>query len=297
MEIHQLEYVVAVDQYQHFSLAAEQINVSQPTLSHQIKKLEAELGVQLFIRTTRSIQVTEAGKEFITYAKRILSDIEQAKQAMMEHANLKFGHVRIGAIPNMTYLGITALIVQFKANYPGINLSLYEDNSESLLKKMNNHEIDVAFINTPNTPPDVAEYYPLIQDHFVLFVSQNHRLSDKKIVNLTELSQEQFIIFKMGTNLQNRFVKLCKEAGFKPDIILESGHIETMKGFVEEGIGILFASKRAALSMVSNKTAIIQLTPTMERITGLAIGENSNLLSTKAFRDYILMNKHKIMKE
>ena len=70
-----------------------------------------------------------------------------------------------------------------------------------------------------------------------------------------------------------------------------------MKGFVEEGIGILFASKRAALSMVSNKTAIIQLTPTMERITGLAIGENSNLLSTKAFRDYILMNKHKIMKE
>ena len=297
MEIHQLEYVVAVDQYQHFSLAAEQINVSQPTLSHQIKKLEAELGVQLFIRTTRSIQVTEAGKEFITYAKRILSDIEQAKQAMMEHANLKFGHVRIGAIPNMTYLGITALIVQFKANYPGINLSLYEDNSESLFKKMNNHEIDVAFINTPNTPPDVAEYYPLIQDHFVLFVSQNHRLSDKKIVSLTELSQEQFIIFKMGTNLQNRFVKLCKEAGFKPDIILESGHIETMKGFVEEGIGILFASKRAALSMVSNKTAIIQLTPTMERITGLAIGENSNLLSTKAFRDYILMNKHKIMKE
>ena len=297
MEIHQLEYVVAVDQYQHFSLAAEQINVSQPTLSHQIKKLEAELGVQLFIRTTRSIQVTEAGKEFITYAKRILSDIEQAKQAMMEHANLKFGHVRIGAIPNMTYLGITALIVQFKANYPGINLSLYEDNSESLLKKMNNHEIDVAFINTPNTPPDVAEYYPLIQDHFVLFVSQNHRLSDKKIVSLTELSQEQFIIFKMGTNLQNRFVKLCKEAGFKPDIILESGHIETMKGFVEEGIGILFASKRAALSMVSNKTVIIQLTPTMERVTGLAIGENSNLLSTKAFRDYILMNKHKIMKE
>jgi len=297
MEIHQLEYVVAVDQYQHFSLAAEQINVSQPTLSHQIKKLEAELGVQLFIRTTRSIQVTEAGKEFITYAKRILSDIEQAKQAMMEHANLKFGHVRIGAIPNMTYLGITALIVQFKANYPGINLSLYEDNSESLLKKMNNHEIDVAFINTPNTPPDVAEYYPLIQDHFVLFVSQNHRLSDKKIVSLTELSQEQFIIFKMGTNLQNRFVKLCKEAGFKPDIIFESSHIETMKGFVEEGIGILFASKRAALSMVSNKTVIIQLTPTMERVTGLAIGENSNLLSTKAFRDYILMNKHKIMKE
>lgn len=297
MEIHQLEYVLAVNQYQHFSLAAEQINVSQPTLSHQIKKLEKELGVELFIRTTRSIQVTAAGKEFITYAKRILSDLEQVKQAMMEHADLKFGHVRIGAIPNMTYLGITDLIVQFKVNYPGINLSLYEDNSERLLKKMNNHELDVAFINTPNIPSDVEQYYPLVQDHFVLFVSQNHRLSDQKVVNLTQLSQEQFIIFKMGGHLQNQFLKLCKEAGFKPDIILESSHIETMKGFVEEGIGILLSSKRAALSMISDKTAIIHVTPTIERITGLAIGENSNLLSTGAFRDYILMNKHKMMKK
>ena len=294
MEIHQLEYVVAVDRYKHFSLAAEQINVSQPTLSHQIKKLEIELGVELFIRTTRSIQVTAAGKTFIEYAKRILRDIEQAKFAMAEYVNVNFGTIRIGAVPNMTSLGITSLVIQFKKEFPNINMTLYEDNSESLLKKVKNHEIDVAFINTSTSIEEVDEYYPLIQDQFILFLSKQHARSSYKQIDLASLSQEKFILFKMGPALRNQFVTLCKEAGFTPNIIFESSHMDTMKGLVEEGLGILLSSRIAASSMLSDQTAIVELKPTMNRYTGLVISQNSHLLCTKTFRDFILLHQKQL---
>lgn len=291
MEIHQLEYVLAVEKYRHFSLAAEEINISQPTLSHQIKKLEAELGVELFVRTTRSVLLTPAGEEFITYAKRILADIENAKNAMHEYGALKVGNIKIGAVPNINYLGITSLIAQFKKSYPGININLIEDNSEALLKLMNTHEVDLAFVNSPALQQDSYDYYPLVEDEFVLLVSRENRIAKENQLKLVDLSNEKFILFKMGTVLRNQFSQLCENAGFKPDVIFESSHMETMKGLVEEDVGILLSSKRAALAMVSSKTVVINVTPTIERITGLVVSKHSNLLVKKEFRDFILSKK------
>jgi len=288
MEIHQLEYVLALERYKHFSLAAEEINVSQPTLSHQIKKLEDELGVELFVRTTRSVKLTPAGEDFMIYAKRILSDVQNAKLAMQEHTHLQKGSIKIGATANITYLGITSLIAEFQKMYPGISIKLYEDITDNLIKRMHTHEIDVAFIHSINDEQQIADIYPLIHDRIVLFVSRSHALADRESVDLSELATEKFVMYKMSGGIRKELIQYCRDAGFEPDIIFESSHVETMKGLVEEGVGVLLSSNIVASCILDAKTAIVNLTPSIKRITSLAVSKNSNLLTTQAFRDFIL---------
>lgn len=295
MELHQLQYVVAVDKYQHFSLAAESINVSQPTLSHQIKKLEKELGVELFVRTTRSVKPTPAGKEFIVYAKRILADVENAKNAMLSHIDLNKGHLKIGVALNITYLGITSLIAQFKKQYPGIEINLWEESSEILLKKIDEYEIDVAFVNTPFIPQENFTFHHLFGDQFVLLVSRGNKLAKRKNVPLALLAEEKFILYKkMGAGTRQEFIRMCHEAGFQPDIIFESSFIDTMKGLVEEGVGSLLCTKHVALSLLNEQTAIVQFEPVIKRHMGFAVSTNLHP-AAKAFKDFILANKNVIL--
>ena len=105
MELYQLEYVLALANYQNFSKAAGEINVSQSALSHGIKKLEKQLGVELFVRNKKSVALTEAGEEFVIYAQRILDEVKKAQNAMLEHAKSLKGTIKIGAIPAITYQG------------------------------------------------------------------------------------------------------------------------------------------------------------------------------------------------
>ncbi len=289
MEIHQLEYVLAVEKYLNFSLAADEICVSQPTLSHQIKKLEAELGVELFIRTTRSVQLTPAGQEFMLYAKRILSEIQKARNAMYEHTNLLKGNIKVGAISNITYMGIIPVIAAFQRTYPGINMQLYEANSDELLKKMNTYEIDAAFITYPYAPEFNFDFYPLINDKLVLFTYRTHHLVNRDIIQLSELAQEKFLIVKSSFGLRNLLIQACRDAGFEPNIIFESEHLETIKGLIEEEMGVALFSYRVAASLSTPSTAIVGIDTSVRRITGLAVSKNC-LVSTKAFRDFVLKN-------
>jgi LysR family hydrogen peroxide-inducible transcriptional activator len=120
MEIHQLSYVLAISKYSSFSVAAEHENISQPTLSQQIKKLEKELGVDLFIRNTHSVRLTNAGEEFIAYANRILSEMNKAQNAMLEFTHLNKGIINIGVLPIISFLGLTHMIADFHNIYPAL---------------------------------------------------------------------------------------------------------------------------------------------------------------------------------
>ncbi len=164
MEFHQLEYFLALEKYLSFSEAAESICISQPTLSYQIKKLEKELGTELFIRSTRNVQLTPAGAEFLKYAKRILLDIQTSKSVMLDHTNLTKGSIRIGALRLITNLGITSIIADFIKKYPGIKIQIHQGNTDVLLTKMHRGEIDVAFITTPFKFDHEFTFYPLIKD-------------------------------------------------------------------------------------------------------------------------------------
>ena len=122
MELHQLQYVLEVAKRRHFTKAAEEIGVAQSSLSQQITKLEEELGIKLFERTTRSVYPTPAGEEFLMYAKRILEDINTVKQSMQSHIGLTRGKITIGAITTLESIDFVALITAFHQTYPGLHL-------------------------------------------------------------------------------------------------------------------------------------------------------------------------------
>jgi len=287
MEIHQLEYVLALQKYMQFSLAAEEINISQPTLSHGIKKLEQELGVSLFTRNTRNVQLTPAGEEFVVYAKRILSEIDKAKNAMLAHANLDKGNIKVGAIPTITYLGITSVIAAFQKTYPGINMEISEEDTDVLIKKIHASELDAAFLNSTNISHDELEFHPLINDKLVLLVSASHDLARQKNVNLADLSAEKFMVV---TGLRNDFVNSCRLAGFEPNIVLVSIQALTVKELVEEGLGIAPFTSRIAKSFLSPRTTIVNFIPEIKRTIALAVAKHNKMITTQAFKDFILKN-------
>lgn len=282
MELYQLRYVLALANYQNFSKAAKEINVSQSAFSHGIKKLEEQLGVQLFVRNKKSVTLTEAGKDFVVYAQRILTEVKKAQNAMLEHSNLIKGTIKIGAIPAITYQGITAILSAFQSRYPDINLEIIEDKSSAQVKKFEAKELNAIIVNEL-TDKYKALSYPLIKDKMVFLVSKSHWMAAKECVALADLVAENFVTV---TPFRRDFTRLCLSLGFKPSIIAVSPQSIAIKKFVEQNLGIAPCTSYVATSLLSPKTKIVNFTPLIERTTYLIIEDNSAL--NKTLKNYIL---------
>ncbi|EMT54803.1 transcriptional regulator [Brevibacillus borstelensis AK1] len=276
MELHQFEYVLAVEKHRHFSRAAEAISISQSALSQQIRKLEEELGIVLFERTTRSIQPTPAGLEFVQYAKRIIGEVERVKQAMQAHRTLERGKVTIGAVPILGYLGLTPAIAGFRKSYPGIDLEIREATSDHLLQWLHAGDIDLA-LTTFSLHHDTDEhihFLPLLEDQLVLVTSHYHPLAQRKKIDLSEAAGEPFLAIKASHFMRNICEHACEEAGFTPTIIVESSQVETICGLVEEGMGVALFTHRVAKCFPRSRIAVVRLKKPFTKITGIALSRN-----------------------
>ncbi|GAA4703550.1 LysR family transcriptional regulator [Brevibacillus fulvus] len=293
MEIHQLEYVLAVDKYRHFSKAAEEICLSQSTLSQQIRKLEEELGIQIFERNTRNVQPTPAGSEFILYAKRIMNEIERAKIAMEQYSSLGRGKIVIGAIPILGYLGISSVIARFQETYPGITLEIREAGSDILLKWIQEMEIDAALVTYLANPQfeQAFDIYPLLEDEIVLVAEQSHPLAKRKKIDLIEAQNEKFVSIKSSTPMRSLCEQACMAAGFQPKIIFESTQVETICSMVEAGLGVALLTRRVAKFANHPKLAIIRLSQPLKRTTAIVFPRQESLRpSLNAFKEFLLQH-------
>ena len=233
MELHQLEYFLAVEKYGSFSAASQEINVSQSTLSQQIKKLEEELGVQLFIRHPRSITLTPAGRDFLVHVVRIKQEIQHSLETIQKYTNYEKGSLILGAIPYISYLGINQLIANFVKQYPGIDYKIFSNDTDQLLRGMREKKINAAFVNYPFQNEDDFDFYPIVTDNLVMLVSQMHPLSKEAEVDLKQLANEPFLLIKSSSDFRQDLVAACREAGFEPHIILDGGHVDMVRDFVE----------------------------------------------------------------
>ncbi|ANX13936.1 hypothetical protein ABE41_018140 [Fictibacillus arsenicus] len=291
MEIHQLEYVVAVANHRQFTKAAEEICLSQSSLSQQIIKLEEELEVRLFDRTTRSVRLTPAGKEFLLYAKRILSEVKQARKTMLQYTDLERGHIVLGTLPIIGQLGFTSLIASFQRKYPGINIEIREGGSEDLLEWLLLAEIEVALL----TPPDRLkseenlEFHLLLEDEIVLITSLSHRLANSDKINLADAATENFLFMNYHSGMRKISKLACNLAGFEPKIIYESSQVETICGLVEENIGVALLTSRVAASYKHYKIHVVHLNRAYMRKTALALPKTQFISkAVDAFRDFTL---------
>ncbi|MGH2363218.1 MAG: LysR family transcriptional regulator [Chloroflexota bacterium] len=239
MELVQLRYFLAVAQHLSFTRAAESLPVSQPSLTTHIHKLERELGVELFTRTTRRVQLTPAGEDFVHAAQNILHQVEAAAIEMQEFSGLKRGKVVLGTIPTVGAFSLPPLLARFHRRFPGIELSLQEDGTDVLLELLLEEAIDLAVVTAPEAHPSGAlEQRCLVVDELVLLVPGDHSLARRESVALRELADERFVLFKSGYGLRRIVLDACREAGFQPTIALDSSQRETIYGMVEEGFGV-----------------------------------------------------------
>lgn len=271
MELHQLQYVVEVAKQRHFTRAAEEICVAQSSLSQQITKLEEELGVKLFDRTTRAVHLTDAGVEFLNHARHILAEIESVKQSMQNHVGLTKGTIVIGVITTLESIDFVSLITSFHKTYPGINLNITNNGSYKLAKMLQDSLINVALLTPPvDHPSDDIEFYPLTEDEFVLVASISHPLASKKTVNLKDLTDEEFVFPSEDQSISKIYLKACQDAGFVPKIVCQSSHCETSLALVADGMGLTFFPLTYLQKFKPSGISIIHLSTPIKKHLALA---------------------------
>ena len=236
MEITQVQYVLTVAAAGSFSAAAEELYISQSSLSKQVIALERELGVALFDRSKRQIALTPAGAAFLAHARAIdaayrtlLADLGRFKTAPS---------LKIVAIPVIAQYGITAYIAQFRGAHPEIDLLLEEREASAILPALNNHQFDLAFVR--DNYLDATEYVlrQIAQDRMLVVVSSRHRLAARSSIALAELADENHIVFDKGTVVHELAVDACRAAGFEPRIFYASLRVESVLGLVASNSGV-----------------------------------------------------------
>jgi DNA-binding transcriptional LysR family regulator len=274
MEIHQLKYVLAISKHNNFTSAAKEINISQSSLSQQVSKLEKELGVDLFVRTTRSVQLTPAGTEFVEHAKQVLLAIRETRQCINEYTTNEKGLISLGILPIIGYYRLPNLLASFNKIFPGIKFDLLENQCERLLSMILDCEIDAAIVQQTLQSPHL-QFYKLINDKMVVVTSNNHPLATKKSVTLQELKDESFIIPPRPSGHYHDFFEACRAADFEPNILMTCSHVRTILGLVREELGITMLSSYVAALDVDPSLTIIPLTPEIDRKIYLAMRVNS----------------------
>lgn len=212
MNLRDLKYIIAVAETCHFGKASERCFVSQPTLSGQIKKLEDELGVTIFERTKRSVELTPIGEEIVEHARLVIEQADAIEQLARAHHDPLAGPLRVGIIPTISPYLIPLLLAPLKRQYPQLKLVLTEDITERLLQRLQQHEIDVAIIATAVDPSDLASI-PLFDEPFWLAHPRNHPLYTKDEITHEDLEELEMLLLSDGHCLAQQVMNVCHLAG------------------------------------------------------------------------------------
>jgi DNA-binding transcriptional LysR family regulator len=241
MELRHLHYFIAVAEELHFSRAAERLCISQPPLSQQIRSLEDELGIKLFERTKRQVQLTEAGKVFLEHSYLVLAQLEQAIEVTQRIGRGEVGRLAIGFVDSATYTLLPNILRVWREQFPAVELRLHELTTQEQIHALHHNQIDVGVVRSAIIEPGLSTEC-VLQESLVLALSQTHPLSAQTKVSLSTLADELFILFpaKLGPVFYEQIIQLCQQAGFRPKVAQEAVQMQTIVGLVAAGMGIAF---------------------------------------------------------
>jgi LysR family hydrogen peroxide-inducible transcriptional activator len=237
MNLRDLHYLIAVADLRSFGQAAERCFISQPTLSTQIKKLEDELGIQIFERTNKKVLPTELGEQVIASARRILKEQNAIKELAATAQNPFAGNLRLGAFPTLAPYLFPALIPLIREALPLIRLILVEEKTEPLLNQLRNGQMDCALMAMP-IHDDFLDCEDLFEDEFLLAVPEGHPLADKPEVDQQELQGETLLLLEDGHCLRGQALQICQAAGIDEEQDVRATSLETLRQMVRAGTGI-----------------------------------------------------------
>jgi DNA-binding transcriptional LysR family regulator len=257
MDIRELSYFLEVAQEASFSKASVKLHLSQPTLSKVVKSLEDEIGMALFDRSTRRIQLTEAGEIVQAQAQMILHAMENLHSAVADLSEMKTGKFKLGLPPVIGSSFFPEIIAQFHALHPQIKIELVEEGGKLIERSLLEGSLDLGIVVLP-VDEQLFEIVPIIQRELKLVVNTKHPLAGSNTVSLQELHNEAFILFRQGFALHDRVREACIRNGFEPIISYESTQWDLISEMVIANLGISLLPETICAKLDPARICIIQ---------------------------------------
>ncbi|SEH22190.1 MULTISPECIES: LysR family transcriptional regulator [unclassified Selenomonas] len=258
MELRQLEYFQMASRLRNITRAAERLRVSQPNITVAIKKLEAELGIQLFDRSQKQLSLTPEGAVFLNRIELALRNIQDAVLEVNDYKQLQKGTIKIGIPPMMGAYLFPKIFSSFQKRYSHLEIFLHEEASMSIREQLERDELDFGIIIISGASQSL-QLLPMSRNQIVCCVPETSPLAQKKAISLQDVADSSMVMLKEGSFLRQLILGKLEDAGVKPNIVLESNQVGTLKGLVASGVGLAFL-----LDMVVEGTPGVKVIPLAE---------------------------------
>ena len=239
MELRQLEYFQMASRLRNITRAAERLRVSQPNITVAIKKLEAELGIQLFDRSQKQLALTPEGAVFLNRVELALRNIQDAVLEVNDYKQLQKGTIKIGVPPMMGAYLFPRIFSSFQRRYSHLDIFMHEEASMSIREQLERDELDFGIIILSGASSRL-QLLPMSKNQIVCCVPESSPLAKKKAISMDDVADTKIVMLKEGSFLRQTILSRMKDEGITPNIVLESNQINTLKGLVANGVGITF---------------------------------------------------------
>lgn len=293
MNLNHLNYFRVLAKVEHYTQAAAQLSITQPSLSNAISNLENELGTYLFEKQGRNIKLTKSGKFFLQYVDEALNQLEIGEKKLKNLLDPSKGKVDLAFIYTLGAEFIPNTINNFFKNdeHKDITFTFGQDNTTNIINGLKEEKYDLGFCSFIENEPDI-DFFPLIKQELVLVVSENHPLACKDTINLKEAEKYPFVYFNKESGIRPIIDNIFSQAGIKPNIICEVEEDTAVAGLVSINYGIAILPNISALKNFNIKTLHIADIK-YERYIYMASLKNKYLIpSVKLFKQFIIDNKH-----
>ena len=285
MELQQLRYLVAVADSRSFTGAAEACHVTQPTLSHQIKKLEDEVGEPLLQRRRTGAFLTPLGERVYRHAQEIMRNVESVQQVSSAFSSRVQGLLKIGIIPTIAPYFLPGLLRRSQKRYPGIDFQISEEPTERLLASLISGTLDLAILSPP-IDSDQVEMLDLFEDEFLLVLPVNHALAKSRQVSLRRLRELPMILMNDAHCLRGQTISFCQRVGFAPKVFIQSSQLDTVLAMVETGQGISLVPAMSRKAFRHRKVLFRSLGPE-KLVRKISVAWARQATPSRAFRAFV----------
>lgn len=245
MNIRDLEYLISLAEYKHFRRAADACNVSQPTLSGQIRKLEDELGTILLERTSRKVLFTQAGLELVDQAKAVLREVKVLKEMASNQGKEMSGPLHVGILPTLGPYLSPIIVPAMKETFPELELYLYELQTTQLVDQLAAGQLDCGILAFVKESEPFIEV-PLFNEEILLATSNQHEWATEKALPISKLKDKELLFLDDGHCLRTQTLDYCLSVGAKESTHFKATNLETLRNMVAANVGISLIPKLAA---------------------------------------------------
>lgn len=287
MDIMHLRYFQVIAQQKNLTRAAEQLHISQPALSASLSKLENELGVRLFDRVGRHIQLNQYGSLYIKYVNQILNDMDNASRELENQTQQNKQKLTVSTV-SMQF--VQGLLMSFMEKHPEVTVRTYEVMLKDIQSELSNGECDFVIVASDGSEEFSGNYQIIKREKIYLAVNQNHDLAKRGSVSLSELKDETFAGLPKGYSFREITDRLCEKAGFECQVLYECFHCQLLN-YVSDGVGIAFVTENAIekedRSLRGNSQVVVLDITDKEAYRNIALQWNSEKVMSRAAKELL----------